>query len=58
VYVIGVNSNLFVDNEINLYKIIIERMIRPYVISTVPADVVVVGTYLDSILGNVGMVYL
>ena len=30
-YVPGVNSNLFVDNEINLYKkIIIEEMIRPY----------------------------
>ena len=29
-YVPGANSNLFVDNEINLYKKIIEEMIRPY----------------------------
>jgi len=46
----GASSNLFVDNEINLYKkIIIEEMIRPYFISTVPAVVVAVGTYVDDL---------
>jgi len=40
-----------VDNEINLYKkIIIEEMIRPYFISTVPAVVAVVGMHLDIFL--------
>jgi len=48
--VIGKNSNLFVNNENNLYKIIIEGMIRSYVISTVPAVVVAVGTYMDDFL--------
>jgi len=50
-------SHLFVDNEINLYKkIIIEEMIRPYFISTVPAGVVASGTDVDVAQGIVGMV--